>query len=321
MITVGIPTYNRADSLAETIEAICNVNPPTGQWELIVVDNNSSDATKEVCKKHLPPNGRYVFEPRPGVSHARNRVLDEAKGDLVVFTDDDTSPSEDWLVAYEKIANEHPDCDFFMGPTEWDWLARRPWWFKEDKGHSIEFCYRRDLGPHDKPIPDNVCPAGPNMAIRREAYLRYGGFHPELGIMGGIKVGGEEPDMIRRYRANGLHGYYVAAAAISHKVVPSLVTFRSRAEGMLATGFSNSLLEDIHHTGPRFLGMPRWWLLRIIQGPFVNVSHVLYHGVKLQSTPVVYHLLRLIYWIGQVRYLFMGGGIGRRLKRTIPVQE
>ena len=318
MITVGIPTYNRAYSLAETIDAVAGVSPPNDDWELIVVDNNSSDETKEVCLRHLPPNGRYVFEPKPGVSNARNRVFQEARGELIVFTDDDTLPDENWLAAYEQAVEKYPDASFFMGPIDWEWRTRVPWWFIEDSDHPIIFCDKHDKRSEDTPISDDFLVAGPNMAVRREAYLRLGGFRPELGIVGHIKIGGEEPDLIRRYRAQGLRGYYVAQAQVKHKVYANLITFRVLAKNTFAAGFSNSLLADLHETGPRLVGMPRWWVWYLAQGPWLHCAHVIYHALRGQFTPVVYHLLRVVYWAGKVRYLFQRHEFRRRLEHHDP---
>src|SRR5579862_1106876 len=100
-ITVILCTYNRHQSLAAALESIADQHLPAGaDWEVVVVDNNSSDHTREVvdqyCRKY-PNRFRYVFEPQPGKSYALNTGIREAKGDVLAFMDDDVTVEADWL--------------------------------------------------------------------------------------------------------------------------------------------------------------------------------------------------------------------------------
>ena len=106
-ISVLIATYNRAKILHDTLEAFTHLISPPGGWELIVVDNNSNDATKDVCRAYanvLPL--KYLFEKRQGIGYAFNSGIRESKGDLIVFTGDDITPDPMWLLEYEKGANK-----------------------------------------------------------------------------------------------------------------------------------------------------------------------------------------------------------------------
>ena len=98
-VTVAVLTYNRSRLLRETLAGIVRQNYPSGGWELIVVDNNSTDDTKEVVSSFqsagTPP--RLVVETRQGLDHGRNRAIEEARGEIIVLADDDILVEPDWL--------------------------------------------------------------------------------------------------------------------------------------------------------------------------------------------------------------------------------
>ena len=99
MITVLIATHNGAETLPAVLNSYCKLEPPNGGWELIIVDNGSTDSTKEIVhafQSRLPLT--YVFEPRLGKAVAQNNGLSRINGDLLVMTDDDALPRPDWLV-------------------------------------------------------------------------------------------------------------------------------------------------------------------------------------------------------------------------------
>lgn len=95
-----ICTYNRAESLRDTLGALRALSVhPSRQWEVIVVDNNSRDRTREVVEEVQRewPLLRYEFESEQGLSHARNHGISCAQGEVILFTDDDVLPEPDWL--------------------------------------------------------------------------------------------------------------------------------------------------------------------------------------------------------------------------------
>src|SRR5690348_6834853 len=98
--TIIVCTYNRAASLRDTLQALRRLDSPAGcEWEVIVVDNNSRDDTRAVVEEVAAswPRLRYEFEGAQGLSHARNRGIGAARGDVILFTDDDVLPESDWL--------------------------------------------------------------------------------------------------------------------------------------------------------------------------------------------------------------------------------
>src|SRR5262249_21230021 len=116
-VSVIICTWNRARLLDMTLEHFARLRVPAGvEWELVVVNNNSTDDTDAVLQRHegrLPL--RRLFEPRPGKSFAANLALAEARSDLILWTDDDVHVDPDWLAEYVAAARAWPDASFFGG--------------------------------------------------------------------------------------------------------------------------------------------------------------------------------------------------------------
>ena len=119
-VTVAICTWNRAELLELALERMARlVVPPDTWWELVVVNNNSTDNTDKVLERferRLPL--RRVFEPMPGLSNARNTALREAKGDYVLWTDDDVLVSEGWLGGFVESVRANPSASLYGGPID-----------------------------------------------------------------------------------------------------------------------------------------------------------------------------------------------------------
>ena len=100
-VTVILCTYNRCQSLSKALQSVAASEMPTSAvWEVLVVDNNSHDQTREVVEdfsRRYPGRFRYLFEPKPGKSHALNAGIREAHGEILVFIDDDVTVDKNWL--------------------------------------------------------------------------------------------------------------------------------------------------------------------------------------------------------------------------------
>src|SRR5687768_5445004 len=119
-VTVAICTHNRADLLDQTLAALRLVRIPHDvSWELLVVDNNSTDGTSQIItehRRHLPI--RPLFETQLGLCAARNRAIRESRGALILWTDDDVIVDPNWIVEYVRAAREFPDASYFGGTVE-----------------------------------------------------------------------------------------------------------------------------------------------------------------------------------------------------------
>ena len=129
-ITIGICTWNRAYWLDKALDSVRGLAVPPGvEWELIVVKNNCIDRTDEVLGRYAETLPLRVFnEDRQGVSAARNRILETADTDLLLFADDDALVTPNWLATYAKAAVDTPDVALFGGPIEPLFEDTRPPW-------------------------------------------------------------------------------------------------------------------------------------------------------------------------------------------------
>src|SRR5579862_9298835 len=171
MISVVVCTYNRASSLAKTLESLRRMTVPADlKWELLVVDNNSTDNTRIVVTDFLRKsglNGRYISEPRQGLCYARNRGVAEASGEIIAFTDDDVRVTSDWLRELAGTFRKF-DCMGVGGKSvpAWNGLAKPAWLvttgpYNLSRGPILDF----DMGNVAKEI--QYPPWGLNMAFRR----------------------------------------------------------------------------------------------------------------------------------------------------------
>ncbi len=226
--TVAIATYNRANSLYDTLTSLTSLQiPAVLAWELLLIDNNCTDRTKEVCDRfasELPM--RYLSEPSQGLSHARNRALAEARGEVVVFTDDDVILSPGWLAAYAQAVDDFPDAAYFGGKIVPTWPAGKPRWVRDVNMPLLAGLFGSyDLGPERRLYSDtDMHPYGANFALRRSLFERLGDFRTDLGMRGNVPGRGEEAEYFKRAKERGFTGAYVPEAMCQHRVDPRHLT-------------------------------------------------------------------------------------------------
>ena len=225
-ISVLIATRNRAEVLRETLDAFCNLEDPGVPWELIVVDNGSTDHTRDVAEsfgQRLPL--RYLYEGRPGKVHALNSGVPQARYDLILMTDDDITPCEEWLCAYAEAAPLHPECSFFGGDIYADASSVvLPRWALQPDGKPLDWvAWNVKINPAS---PDLWSFAGGNVAYRSVLFSKYGLFPTYLGHVDGKVAGGEEPWFQSRLRAGGEQPWYVPDAWVRHRLRQDEFTIR-----------------------------------------------------------------------------------------------
>ena len=226
-VTVAIPTYNRADFLRQTLAGLVAQQFPREHFEILVIDNNSKDHTAEVVAEFAAaqPAPRYLREEKQGLDHARNRALVEARGEIVVFGDDDILVKPDWLAqmtvpliadaAARKIGAVGGEVIPVFPNGLPDWV--REW-------HS-PLAFRPDLGP----ISAKHSPMGANLAFPKWVFEQLGSFHTALDRAAGNYFSGGDSEMIRRVRTAGLEVWFAPAAAVQHQMPASRTTFRYAA--------------------------------------------------------------------------------------------
>ena len=216
--SILIATFNRAAVLQKTLESLASLQPE-GSWEVIVVDNNSPDDTRQVVEaatRTFPVPLRYVFEREPGRSAALNSGFRAARGAIVVTTDDDVKVEPDWL---DRIAAgfEAHGCDYIGGRVLPVWPGEVPDWLPARNEVLCGVIAVLDYGA--APIRYGVrVPLGVNMAIRREALRRAGYFDCRVGRKAGTLLGQEVREWCVRAHAAGLVGYYVPDVVVHHLI-------------------------------------------------------------------------------------------------------
>ncbi len=209
-ISVIIATYNRSYNLRQALQSLEEMIVPEDLlWELIIIDNNSSDNTKEVfnefCQRNKLPL-KYIFEGCQGKSFALNTGITKAEGDILAITDDDCIVDRNWLISMLKEFNSDPDLSGLGGRAEL--------YNKEDKPVSIRTSKERKMfSSHDQLF--SLIP-GCNMAFTRKVFNVVKGFDPSLGP--GTRIGAiaDDPDFIYRVYKKGFKILYSPDVLVYH---------------------------------------------------------------------------------------------------------
>jgi glycosyltransferase involved in cell wall biosynthesis len=242
-LSLIITTYNRAQEIETTMEMVLAQRFDASQWECIIVDNNSTDDTRQRVEKivgeHKELNLRYVFEPQQGLSYARNRGIAESRGEIIAFIDDDETIVYDYVSRYINFFDRYPQAMAAGGRIVADYLSGRPRWMSQYVARPI--ANPLYYGDYIKPFPRGKHPGGGNMAVRREVFERIGGFDTELGRSGGNLIGGEECDFFKRMYDNKLPIYYVPRALIYHRIPDEKLTEEYTTRLFHSTGLSQRI--------------------------------------------------------------------------------
>jgi glycosyltransferase involved in cell wall biosynthesis len=279
-LTAAICTWNRSGMLRRTLESVSALSPPTGvEWEVVVVDNNSTDDTAAVLREftdRLPL--RAVLEPTQGTVVARNRAVREARGALVVWTDDDVQLDPGWLAAYAEAARLHPEAGFFGGPID-PWFEGDPPRWLEASIPKIWDAFAVVADVTDTPIlpSHRRIPLNANLAVRRDLHDRYP-YDPKLGHRADRPMGGEETAMLRAMLADGITGRWVPGARVRHYIPRARQTpeFVRRYYGGLGRALAR---RGQKRADPSLLGRPLWlWRQALRYELRYRVRHLLGAG-------------------------------------------
>jgi glucosyl-dolichyl phosphate glucuronosyltransferase len=222
-VTVILCTYNRCASLERTLQSVARSELPDSVcWEVLVVDNNSSDQTPAVVEKlsrQLPGRFRYCHEPTQGKSYALNTGVREARGAIVAFLDDDVIVEREWLRNLTAPL-EKGKWAGVGGRILMDEVVSLPSWLSATGRYCMMgiVCAYFDLGDQARVI--NYAPYGANMAFRREVFESYGGFRLDLGPSTSADVPrpNEDTEFGRRLMSAGEVLGYEPSAVVYHPV-------------------------------------------------------------------------------------------------------
>jgi glucosyl-dolichyl phosphate glucuronosyltransferase len=218
-LSVIVPTYNRSATLQPTLESLADQDLDAARYEIIVVDNRSTDDTAAVVKRLQSSSRveiRYFHEPRAGVHFARNTGALQARADLLYFTDDDMIAEREMLTALSRMFELDSRIAVATGRVLPKWEVDPPEWI-------LRYCLNGLLSLQMRTEDLLVSSEDPGVwscheAIRKDVLLECGGFPPEN--TGGVWVGDGESGLNARVRKQG-HKFAFTAAAITHHVIPA----------------------------------------------------------------------------------------------------
>jgi glycosyltransferase involved in cell wall biosynthesis len=303
-LSVVICTWNRAESLQKTLESIENCRVPDGtDWEVLIVDNNSTDATSVICQSFVQRNAeryRYLLEKRQGKSFALNTAIENARGDIIAFTDDDVLIEVDWLFALLRAFDAY-DCVGVAGKIVPVWNSPKPPWFVFDGPYRLMVAIvEYDLGDQVQPCQIETAPYGANLALRKYVFGTYGPFRTDLGPVAGTTFRGEDTEYCRRLMRRGEKLIYVPGAVVHHPVPQERTTKRYFESWYFDYGRMLVRTSSPSGTTTSYFGVPRYLLRKL-------VSCVWEWNTSFELKRRFYHRLRVWQTLGEItefRYAF-----------------
>lgn len=209
--SIVICTYNRVSYLRETIDSLLAVLKSHNNYELIIIDNNSTDETSTIIKLYNGvPEIRYFLEQNQGLSYARNRGIVEAKGELLIFLDDDIEIEENYFTIIERLfVNSKINI---VGGKVLPYKINVPDWLP------LKYYYLAsifDPGDKERSVKKIM---GANYAMRKTIAQKIGWYDTNLGRKGSSLMGGEEVDYLNRAQIMGIEVLYSPLLIVFHKI-------------------------------------------------------------------------------------------------------
>lgn len=296
-ISIVLCTHNRAARLRETLHTLLALEALPGlEWELVVVDNNSTDGTRQVVDafaRQTPHAVRYLFEARQGVSFARNAGSQASRGEIIAFIDDDVALGAGWLTAFYR-AFQDSHCIGAGGRIRAGWTSPRPVWYADAGPYRLmkgiaeyEHGDRLILVGPDRP------PFGGNMAFHRRAFALHGPFRTDLGLVALRRMGGEDTEYCRRLMAAGEAIVYVPDAVVTHPVEPFKLRKGYFRRYYYYYGRQITRLDGGSVSTISYLGIPRH-LFRSLAG------HAIRWAIALDRQRRFYHQLQCCQILGSI---------------------
>jgi glycosyltransferase involved in cell wall biosynthesis len=234
-VAVIVPTYNRAASLARLLDSLCHQRTGGLRHDVIVVDNRSTDRTPEVvaeCARHFP-FVRYLAEPRPGASNARNCGIAAATADVLAFIDDDVRASPDWIAAIAAAFARQPEIDCLGGRVEPCWPRTPPAWLTPAHWGPLALQQGRGAGAYIDADHASACLVTANLACRSAVFHDVGLFSPAF-------MRDEDRELNLRMWAAGKRGAYVDSVVAFADVQPERLEKRYHRKWHAVTGASHA---------------------------------------------------------------------------------
>jgi len=307
-ISVIICTYNRCESLKDTLGSLLVQKcEKIFEHEIIVVDNNSKDKTKEVVQSYLSAFGgrlRYIFEPEQGLSYARNRGVREARGQIIAFTDDDCIVEKSWVANISNAFNTYNPA-IVGGKVILKLTIPTPKWLSEklvdilgayDRGDDIVF-----LDNHK----ENSIGIGANICFKKSTLDKVGLFRVDLGRKGNSLCMGEETELIRRIKKQGGKCMYYPFAIVYHcgganKMKKSYIIrwFFKMGEWQF---FSDKMKSD--NADKQIFGISRWRYKKAV----IDAISIFWFAVRGAEDEAFYRCANVFHFLGYCTHRYKYG--------------
>lgn len=282
-LSIAICTFNRIDYLSICLDALSNQSVAQEEFEVWIVDNDSTDGTgqfvKEFSKNH--PNFHYVKETKLGLSYARNKALSTINTEWIAFIDDDVVVDANYVRTIQTIIKKH-EFVFFGGEIKPRYIGKKPKWIPAD------FNEFRILTSSNHVLNKGFI-VGANMIMKRELVLSIGGFDVNLGMKGNVTGYGEEDQI--QYLLREMHyeiGYF-SELSVDHIVHKNKLLLKWHIQSSFAHGRDKAKNENDN------LFLAVFLLIKSILGAFLKRFP---EGLRLLITEKNY------YWQNFFLYMF-----------------
>ncbi len=240
-ISAIICTYNREKYILQCLESIENQTIDKNKYEIILINNNSTDNTEEICntfaKNNKRVNFKYFIERSQGLSYARNRGIKEASGEFLSFIDDDAIVDENFLEEIINFFDSNNEAVAVGGKITPFFEAGRPKYYSKFIGGFFALC---DKGDEVKQMKKSY-PVGANMSFRNNVFEKFGGFNVELGRKGNNLLAAEEKELFERLKTNKQLIYYLPEAKVKHIIPESRTKIEYIKKQALGIGKSEKI--------------------------------------------------------------------------------
>jgi len=287
--TVIISTHNRAEILQQTLQRLALQEPNGVTWEVIVVDNGCTDNTQGIlgeCGPSLPLVS--LKEPELGKNRAINRALAVARGDLLIFTDDDVLTEPDWVAAYVDAAKRWADDSVFCGPVIPKFPEKTSDWIKDESFPYASIAFAA-LDYSDVEEESSLA-FGPNLAIRSQT-LENMAYNENIGPQGKNYAMGSEAELLRRLESKGERFIYIPSTRVQHVIRPEQITTPWLLGRAYRFGRGHVRLKE-QFQGRRVLGVPGYLWKRLGWAAAGRARSLFYGSRERCIAGMRYHRIR-----------------------------
>ncbi len=243
-LSIIVCTYNRDQYIGKTLDHLLRQDLPQLEYEVIIVDNNSTDRTAQICQDFISDHPdapfHYVVETNQGHSYSRNRGIEESQAELVSFIDDDAFVHKPFGRNIIHFFKENEEILVVGGKIIPVYEEKEPKWMSH---FLLPLVSALDMGSSPRLFTGRKFPVGANMIFRRTVFDQYGTFNVALGRKGTGLMGGDEKELIYRLKNDNAPIYYAPDVVVDH-IIPKRRLTKNYIQG-LAQGVGQSEKERL----------------------------------------------------------------------------